>query len=146
MISGGKNASVSSLLLFHEGLVTALFGRARFRKISVCAGIRLLSASMNELPQMKNMTRRGWETQDALHMSPQLRVFPHGKTPDASARSEARAALLNLLWWAKPQHPLSKHWCGLDNVFTTGGRRSDRPSLILILALLDRLGQNRIIR
>lgn len=40
----------------------------RFRKISVCAGIRLLSASMNELPWMKNMTRRVGGTGCSAHV------------------------------------------------------------------------------
>lgn len=128
-----------------RGLVTALFGRYHFRKISACAGIGLLAAPVNKLPRMRNRTRRR-RSHRMVCTCPQHGVSPHGKTPEITARRMVRAALPNLLYWAKPQPPLSRHCCGLDNVFTTGGRCSDRPTLILILALLDRLGQNGIIR
>lgn len=40
---------------------------------------------------------------------------------------------------------LSECSCALDNVLTAGPRHGHRPSLILILALLGRLGHSRII-
>lgn len=39
----------------------------------------------------------------------------------------------------------SEHSCGLENVLPAGARHQHRPILILILALLDRLGQATII-
>lgn len=57
MILGKKNAAVSGVLLLHAALVAVSFCGSQLWKISVCAGIRLLSASMNDLPRMKNTTR-----------------------------------------------------------------------------------------
>lgn len=118
----------------HAALVAAQFCRDPLRKVSVCAAIRLLSAWLSDLPWMKNMTSRVGGTGCCAHV------------PSAPGVS----------WWkgtscqrqlhsGSGMRALSECSCGLDNVLTAGARHRHRPSLILILALLSRLGHSRII-
>ena len=69
-ISGKKIAAVFSVSLLHAVLVAVLFCEDHFRKISICTGISLLCPSMNELPWMKNMTRRVGGTGCSAHVPP----------------------------------------------------------------------------